>query len=88
MNKIERLRILEKLRDLSGCVARLSKEVQSVPVQGAELVREDLEGRGQMIHGQRHRQPKNDNKITPPAGMGIHSNSPNVGPFYREDPRA
>jgi len=89
MDKVARLRLLEKLRDLCGQISVLSKEVSSTPVAGSELVREDLEGKKKHItHGQKHHQPTNRNKITPPAGMGICSDSPNVAPLYQAGPNA
>jgi len=90
MDKIARLRLLEKLRDLCGQVAVLSKEVSATPVVGSELVREDLAGKKlhHTVYGQKHKQPTNSSKITPPAGMGICSDSPNVAPFYQAGPNA
>ena len=90
MDKLSRLKLIEKLRDLYGQVAVLSKEVSSAPVVGLELVREDLAGRQEKptVYGQKHKQPTNSNKITPPAGMGICSDSPNVGSFYQAGPNA
>jgi len=90
MDKITRLRLLEKLRDLCGQLSVLNKEVSAAPVAGLELVREDLEGgkKKHTIHGQKHTQPTNANKITPPAGMGISSDSPNVASFYQAGPNA
>ncbi len=85
MDRIARLRLLEKLRDLCGKVAVVNKEIASTPVAGLELVRQDLEGKKphHTVYGQKHKSPTNSNKITPPAGMGICSDSPNVAPFYQ-----
>jgi len=88
MDRIARLRLLEKLRDLCGQVAVINKEIASTPVAGLELVRQDLEGKKphHTVYGQKHKQPTNSNKITPPAGMGICSDSPNVAPYYQPGP--
>ncbi len=90
MDRLARLKLIEKLRDLYGQIAVLSKDVSSVPVEGIGLVREDLTGGKAQptTHGQKHKQPTNSNKITPPAGMGICSDSPNVGSFYQAGPNA
>ena len=91
MDKIARLRLLEKLRDLCGQIAVLNKEIASAPVAGLELVRQDLAGgkpKRETTYGQKHKQPTNSNKITPPAGMGICSDSPVIGSFYQAGPNA
>ena len=69
-------------------MAVLSKETSTVPVAGLELVREDLAGKKKQdtVYGQKHKQPTNSNRITPPAGMGICSDSPNVAPYYQPGP--
>jgi len=90
VDKLARLKLIEKLRDLYGQIAVLSKEVSSAPVEGLDLVREDLAGEKNKskVYGQKHTQPVNSNKITPPAGMGICSDSPNVGSYYQAGPNA
>jgi hypothetical protein len=89
MNKKLRILIIEKLRDFSCRLAAINKEIASVNVSDLLLVREDLEGphkkkRSHVAHGQKQNEPTSSNRITPPAGMGIHSDSPVVAPFYQE----
>lgn len=87
MDRVARLRMLEKLLQLCERVSELTKEASAAPVSGLELVREDL-SRGHVVHGQKHKQPINSSKVTPPTGMGTCSDSPNVGTFYQAGPNA
>lgn len=90
MDRLARLKIIEKLRDLYGRVAVLAKEISATPVAGLDLVREDLAGgkAKPTVHGQKHTPPTNSNKITPPTGMGACGDTPNVGSFYQAGPNA
>ena len=84
-----RNKTIEKLQLLVKQLDRLNKEIASIPVQGCMLVREDLgsgrKKRGHMVHGQKQHEPVSGNRITPPAGMGIHSDSPVIAPFMQEN---
>jgi len=88
MNIKLRIELINKLRDFSGRLAILNKEIASIDVPGLMLVRQDLEGpkrrKKNIAYGQKHQQPLSSNRVTPPSGMGIHSDSPIVGPFYQE----
>jgi hypothetical protein len=83
--------ILSELCKMSSRLQQINKEISSVDVPGAFLVREDLGIRlpkgkkhKDVAYGQKHQQPINSNRITPPAGMGVHSDSPVVAPFYQQ----
>lgn len=71
---MNRLELLEKLRDAAGKLQRLSKEITSSAVPGLLLVREDLGIRRKpmsIVHGQKHKQTRNNNPITMPSdGQG------------------
>jgi hypothetical protein len=91
MNSRARILILSELCKMSSRLQQINKEISSVDVPSAFLVREDLGIRlpkgkkhKDVAYGQRHKQPVNNNRITPPAGMGIHSDSGVAAPFYQQ----
>jgi len=86
MNIAKRQRLLDALKNFCGQLSVLNKEISQLPVQGIGLVREDLGVRrnSHVAHGQKQKQPTMPNRITPPAGMGVHSDSPRVRDFYSE----
>ena len=69
--------VLDRLRDVAGKLQRVQKEIMSMDVPGLELTRQDLgirrknKNNFRFEHGQKHYQPKINNKITTPGdGQG------------------
>ena len=70
--------VLSTLRTVAGRIQLLQKEIMSMGVPGLHLTREDLgirrpnKNRNESYsHGQKHYQPRNNNKITTPGnGQG------------------
>ena len=86
---MDKTEVLGKLRDISGVLQRLSKEITSTNVPGLSLVREDLgvrtpkkRKRKDVAYGQKHKEPIVRNKITLP-GKTV-SDVPNLGPNFPE----
>jgi hypothetical protein len=78
MNSIDRLHLIEKLRDLTGRLSCITKEVTTTDVPGILTVREDLGIRtGKKhpgyLHGQKHAEPQIKNRVTAPSGAGMSS---------------
>lgn len=85
MSIYSKLDLVEKLRDLSGRLHCLNKEISTIPVSGVSLTREDLgirRNNKKTVHGQKHEQPINTNRITPPSGTGSGEAPSLPGSFY------
>lgn len=85
MNIHSKLHLVEKLRDLSGRLHCLNKEISTASVPGLMLTREDLgirRNNKKLIHGQKHEQPINTNHVTSPSGTGSSNDSHVPGSFY------